>query len=121
MATRPTRRGHSRSISSATLVRSYRASQPDAEQTIRAGGSSPRFTTTSTGPRPWVARANRVSFATDPFASLSMTARSTSTTVEVSRPSRALDRTDHEAATLSELGVTLVDSRTVHSEATLSA
>jgi len=62
-----------------------------------------------------------VSFATDPFASLSMTARSTSTTVEVSRPSRALDRTDHEAATLSELGVTLVDSRTVHSEATLSA
>ena len=42
--------------------------------------------------------------------------------VEVSRPSRALHLTDHEAPTLCELGVTLVDSRTVHSDAdTLSA
>jgi hypothetical protein len=99
---------------------SYRAWQPDAEQTIRAGGSSPRLTTVSTGLRPWVLSASRVSCATSPFASWFIAARKTSTTVVVSRPSRVLDLTDQDAPMLCELGGSLVDSLTVHSRATLS-
>jgi hypothetical protein len=55
--------------------RPYRAVQPDAEQTIRAGGSPPRLTIASTGPRPCVLKADRVSLATEPFASWFMAAR----------------------------------------------
>jgi hypothetical protein len=40
--------------------------------------------------------------------------------VTVSRPSRVLDLTDHDAPMLCELGVSLVDSLTVHSRATFS-
>jgi hypothetical protein len=53
----------------------YRAVQPDAEQTIRAGGSPPRLTIASTGPRPCVLKADRVSLATEPFASWFIAAR----------------------------------------------
>jgi hypothetical protein len=54
---------------------SQRAVQPDAEQTIRVGGSPPRLTIASTGPRPCVLKADRVSLATEPFASWFMAAR----------------------------------------------
>jgi hypothetical protein len=53
----------------------HRAVQPDAEQTIRAGGSPPRLTIASTGPRPCVLKADRVSLATEPFASWFIAAR----------------------------------------------
>src|SRR6266508_733168 len=53
----------------------YRAVQPDAEQTMRAGGSPPRLTIASTGPRPCVLKADRVSLATEPFASWFIAAR----------------------------------------------
>jgi hypothetical protein len=53
----------------------YRAVQPEAEQTIRVGGSAPRLTMASTGPRPCVLKAWRVSMATEPFASWFIAAR----------------------------------------------
>ena len=43
-----------------------RARQPVGVQTMRAGGSSPRLTAVSTGLRPCVRRACRVSSATEP-------------------------------------------------------
>jgi hypothetical protein len=49
-----------------------------------------------------------------------MAVRSTSMMVEVSRPSKALDLTAHDAPMLSELGFILVDSLTVHARVTPS-
>jgi len=109
-----------RPLTPLALPQSYRALQPDGEQTIRAGGSSPRLTAASTGLRPCVLKASRVSAATEPFSSWLIAARETSTLVQTSRPSEAVDLTDQEAPMLFELAVSLADSLTLHPSATLS-
>ena len=122
----PYRRGHLGLLPAAALPQafpltfppSYRALQPDGEQTIRAGGSSPRLTAASTGLRPCVLKASRVSGATEPVSSWPITAKETSTVVQTSRPSEAVDLIDQEAPMLSELGGTLADSLTLHPSAT---
>jgi hypothetical protein len=91
-----------------------RARQPVGVQTMRAGGSSPRLTAVSTGLRPCVRRACRVSSATEPCSSRSIASRETSTRVLTSRPSDPVDRTDQEAQTLLLSGESLVDSLTLH-------
>ena len=58
--------------------------------------------------------------STEPFSSCSIAVRSTSMMVEVSRPSKALDLTAHDAPMLSELGFILVDSLTVQARVTPS-
>ena len=97
---------------------SHPAVQPDAVQKMRPGGSSPRLTAASTGLRPCVLKASRVSSATGPLSSLSMAARETSTRVQTSRPSEAVDLIDQEAPTLLLSGASRADSRTRHSSAT---
>jgi hypothetical protein len=99
----------------------HSAVQPAAVQTMRAGGSLPRLTAASTGLRPCVLKASRVSSATGPFSSLSMAARETSTRVQTSRPSEAVDLIDQEAPKLLLSGVSRADSRTRHSSATVLA
>ena len=91
-----------------------RALQPLGAHRIRVGGSSPRLTAVSTGLRPCVLRASRVSSATTPFSSRSIATRDTSTVVRTSRPSCAVDLIDQEAPIFFERGVSRVDSRTLH-------
>jgi hypothetical protein len=91
-----------------------RALQPVGVQTMRAGGSSPRLRAASTGLRPCVLRASRVSSETEPRSSWSIDARETSTVVETSRPSRFVDLIDQDALMLFELGGILTDSLTLH-------
>jgi hypothetical protein len=110
----------SRQDSDVVKGRGGRGLQPVGVQTMRAGGSSPRLTAASTGPRPCVRRACRVSSATEPRSSRFIASRETSTHVHASRPSAAVDRTDHEAQMLFRFGVSLVDSLTLHSPATRS-
>jgi hypothetical protein len=78
------------------------------------------LTAASTGLRPCVLKANRVSAATEPVSSWPITARKTSTVVQTSRPSEAEDLIDQEAALLFELGVSLADSLTRHPSTTPS-
>jgi hypothetical protein len=79
------------------------------------------LTAASTGLRPCVLKANRVSAATEPVSSWPITARKTSTVVQTSRPSEAEDLiVDQEAALLFELGVSLANSLTRHPSTTPS-
>jgi hypothetical protein len=98
-----------------------RALHPVGVQTMRAGGSSPCLTAASTGLRPCVRSACRVASATSPRSSRFMASRETSTRVHTSRPSDAVDLTDHEAQTSFFSGVTLFDSLTLHFSVTRGA
>jgi hypothetical protein len=109
------------SLLQATAQEVVRALHPVGVQTMRAGGSSPRLTAASTGLRPCVLSACRVTSATSPLSSRFIASRVTSTRVQTSRPSVVVDLTDHEAQTSFFSGVTLFDSLTLHFSVTCSA